>query len=157
IYSNIMIELAGSKGRLDGVTDETAISPDGMYYYRMKDPYIEISKEDELEAKRAKELDLVGMDNDGSGDFEAVLKYADSKAKSLAMEILDGHIEKNPLNEGERSACDYCPYSACCRFDSKYGGNSYKRLKYKNTKADADIICAEIKANMDLKGKEAAD
>lgn len=156
IYTNIMIELAGSKGRLEGVTDETAISPDGMYYYRMKDPYIEITREDELEAKRAKELDLVGMDNDGSGDFEAVLKYADTKVKSLAREILDGHIEKNPLNEGERSTCDYCPYSSCCRLDIKYGGNSYKRLRYKNTKADAAIICSEIKSII-AEGKEAAD
>ncbi len=156
IYTNIMIELAGSKGRLEGVTGETAISPDGMYYYRMKDPYIEITREDELEAKRAKELDLVGMDNDGSGDFEAVLKYADAKVKSLAREILDGHIDKNPLNEGERSTCDYCPYSSCCRFDIKYGGNSYKHLRYKNTKADAAIICSEIKSIID-EGKEAAD
>ncbi len=157
IYTNIMIELAGTKGKLEGMTDDTAITPDGMYYYRMKDPYIEIKNEDELEEKRAKELDLEGLKNEGDGDFEAIIKYADKKAKDLAKEIMNGHIDKNPLNEGEKKACDYCPYSACCRFDDRYGGNSYKYLKYKNTKKEMPVVCDKIKEELGIKKEAAID
>ena len=123
----------------------------------MKDPYIEIKNEDELEEKRAKELDLEGLKNEGDGDFEAIIKYADKKAKDLAKEIMNGHIDKNPLNEGEKKACDYCPYSACCRFDERYGGNSYKYLKYKNTKKEMPVICDKIKEELGIKKEAALD
>lgn len=150
IYTNIMIELAGTKGMLNGVTEHTSVSPDGMYYYSMKDPYIEVKDESELDKKRAKELTLVGLDNDGQGDFDAILQYADKKAKDLAREIMDGNINKNPLFEGERTSCTYCPYSDCCRFDVRYGGNSYKYLKYKSTKKEMPVICDAIKEELGL-------
>ncbi len=150
IYTNIMLELAGSKGRIKGVSENTAITPDGMYYYRMKDPYIEIKDEAELEGKRAKELELTGISNDGKGDFDVILTYADRKAKELAGEILEGVIDKNPLYEGQRTTCDYCPYSDCCRFDEKYGGNGYKYLRYKNTKKDMPNICGKMREELGI-------
>ena len=157
IYTNIMIELAGTKGKLKEVTESTAVTPDGMYYYRMKDPFIEIKDESELEKNRAKELDLTGLDNTGNGDFDAILQYADKKAKDLAKEIMGGNIDKNPLYEGQKSTCDYCPYADCCRFDERYGGNSYKYLKYKNTKKDMSVICEKIKDELGIKKEVATD
>lgn len=150
IYTNIMLELAGTKGRLEGVTDNTTITPDGMYYYRMKDPYIAIDEEAKLDEKRSKELELTGLKNHGNGEFDIVLSYADKKAKDLAKEIMNGVIDKNPLQEGQKTACDYCPYSLCCRFDEKYGGNQYKHLRYKNTKKEMPDICNKMKEELGI-------
>ena len=145
-----MIELAGTRGRLKGVTDNTKISPEGMYYYSVKDPYIEVSKEEELDKKRSKQLSLTGVDNNGDGDFEAILMFAEKKAKDLAKEILDGNIDKNPLYEGQTAVCEYCPFSDCCRFDQRYGGNRYKFLKYKNTIKERPVICRKIKEELGI-------
>ncbi len=150
IYTNVMIELAGTRGRLKGVTDNTKISPEGMYYYSVKDPYIEVSKEEELDKKRSKQLSLTGVDNNGDGDFEAILMFAEKKAKDLAKEILDGNIDKNPLYEGQTAVCEYCPFSDCCRFDQRYGGNRYKFLKYKNTIKERPVICRKIKEELGI-------
>ncbi len=157
IYTNIMIDLAGSKGRLKGVTESTKISPEGMYYYLVKDPYIEISNEAELEKKRSKLLALTGVDNKGDGEFETILMYADKKAKDLAKEIMDGNIDKNPLYEGQSPVCEYCPFSDCCRFDQRYGGNRYKYLKYKNTIKERPVICKKMKEELGIDKEVATD
>ncbi|MBQ8318416.1 MAG: exodeoxyribonuclease V subunit gamma [Lachnospiraceae bacterium] len=160
IYTNIMIELAQGKGKLDVVSENTQITPEGMYYYRMKDPYVEISKEEELEAKRIKELELKGFANKDDETFNTVLKYADMKARQLAGEITHGEIPKKPFSDGRIKSCDYCPYSDCCRFDDKYGGNSYQRLKFSNAKNKQPIIVDKMREELQKdkkKGEVAAE
>lgn len=158
IYTNIMIELLQGKGRLKEMSEHTSVTPEGMYYYRMKDPYVEIAKEEELEAKRTKALELKGFVNTGSKDFETVLRYADMKAKQLAGDIIQGAIDKKPLNEGGHKTCDYCPYSDCCRFDDKYGGNSYQYLRYSKAKNKQPVIIEKMKEELEgnKKKKEVA-
>ena len=157
IYTNIMIDVVSEKGKLKDVTDSTAITPEGMYYYRMKDPFVPISDESELDKKRAKMLEFSGLHNDEDGDFEIILKYAEKKARDMAKEILDGVIDINPLSEGEKTACDYCNYSDCCRFDEKYGGNNYKRLKFKNTKKEMPNICHSMRTELGIEEEVATD
>lgn len=153
IYTNIMIELSQGKGRLKEMSQHTAVTPEGMYYYRMKDPYVEITKEEELEAKRSKALELKGFENKDSKDFETVLRYADMKAKQLAGDIIQGAIDKKPLNEGVHKTCDYCPYSDCCRFDDKYGGNSYQYLRYSKAKNKQPVIIEKMKEELERNEK----
>ena len=153
IYTGIMKDILNAKTGMEGVTENTKIIPEGMYYYGMEDPYINVKNEAEVEKERAKKLKLSGLENKNSA-FDTVLQYADKKAKDLAMEIMDGNIAKTPLNESRNTACSYCPYSACCRFDEKYGGNSYKYLKYGDRVMDTPEIISRMEAELGIHKKE---
>ncbi len=156
IYTGIMKDILSSKQGIKGVTHKTNIIPDGMYYYGMVDPYISVEDESKLDRERAKKLKLSGIENKNS-NFNTVLQYADKKAKELAVEIMDGNISKTPLNEGRNKACTYCPYSDCCRFDEKYGGNSYKYLKFGDRVMDTPEIISSMEAKLGINKDEEVD
>lgn len=61
--------------------------------------------------------------------FAALKKYVNTKLKSEGREILAGVTDINPYKQGNRTACDYCPYHAVCGFDLKTGGYSYRKFK----------------------------
>ncbi|MBQ9934404.1 MAG: PD-(D/E)XK nuclease family protein [Lachnospiraceae bacterium] len=153
IYTGIMKDILNAKTGLEGVTENTKIIPEGMYYYGMEDPYINVKNEADVDKERAKKLKLYGLENKNSA-FDTVIQYADKKAKDLAMEILNGNIAKTPLNESRNTACTYCPYSACCRFDEKYGGNSYKFLKYGDRVMDTPGIINCMEEELGINKKE---
>lgn len=46
----------------------------------------------------------------------------------LAGSIADGHIDINPVRDGDVKACKYCQFKGICAFDSKYSGNSYSKI-----------------------------
>lgn len=144
IYTDIMRELAEQEYKCKAV-------PEGMYYYQMKDPYIEAEDDADAEEKRTKELKLRGFDDSkklrsegmGSEDvFEVILGYARKKACDIAEQIASGHIGKEPVRRAGRAVCEYCAYADVCRFDDKYGGNRYRYLKYKES--DKGSIFAEM-------------
>ena len=60
-----------------------------------------------------------------SDTIEAVTGYAEVKARELAGEIKDGNIKVHPYRQGDRTACDWCRYSAICGFDEKVRGYEY--------------------------------
>ncbi len=156
IYTGIMKDILKSKAGNEGAKDSTNIIADGMYYYGMEDPYIDVEDESKLDKERAKRLKLSGIENNNS-DFNTVLQYADKKAKDMAVEIMDGNIAKTPLKEQRKKACDYCPYSDCCRFDEKYGGNSYKYLTYGNRVKDTPEIIGGMEVSLGIKKGEEVD
>ena len=51
------------------------------------------------------------------------------KLKEAGQEILKGQTELNPYKQGNRTACDYCPYHAVCGFDTKTAGFGFRRLR----------------------------
>ncbi len=153
IYTGIMKDILNSKTGIEGVTENTKIIPEGMYYYGMEDPYINVKNETELDKERAKKLKLSGIENNNNA-FDTVLKYADKKARDMATEIMEGNIAKTPLKESRGSVCSYCPYSACCRFDDKYGGNSYKYLKFGERVMDTPEIIGNMEAELGINNKE---
>ena len=74
----------------------------------------------------------------------------------MGQEILDGNTAVNPYKQGQRTACDYCPYHSICGFDLKTSGFGYR--KFKSMKAEA--IWAEIEADEESEigvNREAAD
>lgn len=156
IYTGIMKDILSKTTKIKGVNENTTIVPDGMYYYGMVDPYISVEDESKLDKERAKKLKLSGLENKNDS-FNTVLQYADKKAKDLAVEIMDGNIDKTPLNEGRNKACTYCPYSDCCRFDEKYGGNSYKYLKFSDRVKDTPAIISKMEAELGIKKNEEVD
>ncbi len=143
VYMNIMLELTKenfNKGK--AADDITTIIPKGMYYYQMKDPYVESDKEDKVEDVRSRELKLKGLDDVEPTTFSSITDFAMIKSKDIAMEILDGNIDKKPFKQGNKEACEYCLYKSVCRFDAKTGDNAYHYPKFKDK--DRDLILKEI-------------
>ncbi|MDR1531150.1 MAG: exodeoxyribonuclease V subunit gamma [Clostridiales bacterium] len=48
-------------------------------------------------------------------DMNALRRAVTEKAKAIANEILDGHIDPRPFKKGARTGCDYCRYRAICK------------------------------------------
>lgn len=61
--------------------------------------------------------------------FQALGRFVDQKIKELGTEILDGNIEIQPYEAGNKTACDYCNFKGICGFDLKSPGYEYRRLK----------------------------
>ncbi len=146
VYMNIMLSLA--EGQYNQNEEKINIVPEGMYYYSMNDPFIEISKESELDKKRSDKLKLEGYTGDDLKEFSTILRYADKKAGAIANNIISGNISKEPMSEAHQSACTYCPYSSVCRFDDKYGGNKKRYSKFKSTVKDKPGIMLKIKEEL---------
>lgn len=73
--------------------------------------------------------------------FEKLRGYVHEKLKKTGREILDGEIGAEPYKNGQRTACDYCPYHAVCGFDRKTAGYEYRKLKSKKTEEIWEEIC----------------
>ncbi len=61
--------------------------------------------------------------------FSYLKKYVHEKLKTEGLEILSGAVDVNPYKQGNRTACDYCPYHAVCGFDLKTGGYGFRKFK----------------------------
>lgn len=136
VYTDIMLQLVEeeyNRGKTPDSFDYVSVVPEGMYYYQMRDPYINAENADEAEEKRAKELKLYGMSDKDSDVFDTVLRYAMKKTGDIAQQIADGHIEKSPIVKNGTPVCEYCIYSEVCRFDTKLGGNSYRYPRYRES------------------------
>lgn len=136
IYTGVMLELADRRYNGDNKGKHITVVPQGMYYYTMRDPYVEAENEASAQAKRDKELRLAGLVNDGDDRFMQVIRYAKKKAYDIADSIAEGVIDKNPVIRGGRPVCEYCAYSDVCRFDERYGHNRYHHMKYRDTERE---------------------
>ena len=77
--------------------------------------------------------------------FSAMRRFVGRKLRESGQQILGGKIDLKPYKEGNRSACDYCPYHAVCGFDTKTAGFGYRRLKSLSTE--------EIWEKMEMEGE----
>ena len=143
VYMNIMLELSSKHYNRGKEQDKVEIVPDSMFYYQMKDPYVEVDREDKVEEKRAKELKLKGYSEEDKNAFKDITDYAMYKSKALAKEILSGNITKKPFRQGNKVACEYCEFKSVCRFDTKTGGNSYRYPRFKDK--EKELILNEIR------------
>ena len=55
--------------------------------------------------------------------------YVTKKIKEYGRRILDGDIEINPYEMGQRSACTYCSFHSICRFDPSIDGFGKRSLE----------------------------
>ena len=143
VYMNVMIEIADEEHNKDKSEDRLKIVPEGMYYYRMADPYVEADDEVKAKEERDKNLKLKGLKNDDDEKFADVNQFAVYKAKEIAAHIMSGEIGKNPMNVDKRSNCEFCAYSEVCRFDKKYGGNKERFVRYSDK--EKELIYEKIK------------
>lgn len=75
--------------------------------------------------------------------FEALRHFVKEKLREAGREILDGRVEAAPYKNGQRTACDYCPYHAVCGFDKKTSGYEFRRWKNKKTEEIWEELCQE--------------
>lgn len=144
VYMNVMQELVYEQYNKDKEESEKLIiTPEGMYYYQMTDPYVSAEDADAADKEREKKLKLTGLLNDDAEKFNNINDFAIYKAKDIAGDIIKGKIDKNPMKVGDKSSCEYCLYKDICRFDKKYGGNKDRFPQYADK--DKDIIYDRIK------------
>ncbi|MCI8516289.1 MAG: helicase-exonuclease AddAB subunit AddB [Hungatella sp.] len=60
--------------------------------------------------------------------FEALKLYVRDKVREDGREILSGNVAARPYKQGNRTACDYCPYHGVCGFDQKIPGYRFRRF-----------------------------
>ena len=75
--------------------------------------------------------------------FARLSQFVHRKLKEAGQEILDGEIGVEPYKNGQRTACDYCPYHAVCGFDRKTSGYEFSRWKNRKTEEIWEEICKE--------------
>lgn len=130
IYMNIMLEM------VDKQYADMNVLPAGMYYYQMKDPYVEADDSQSADEKRSKDFKFKGLDATDKEVFKNITDFAMLKAKDIVNEVSRGSINKEPMVNGQNKACDFCAYATVCRFDKKVGGNKYRYPKYKDKDFD---------------------
>ncbi len=73
--------------------------------------------------------------------FAKLSQFVHRRLKEAGREILDGEIRVEPYKNGQRTACDYCPYHAACGFDKKISGYEFNRWKNRKTEEIWEEIC----------------
>lgn len=131
IYMDVMEELVTNRYQKQEETDLRVV-PDGMYYYQMKDPFVDAENAEDAEINRDKQFVYKGLKQTDEDYFKTVTGYARKKVQELAETMLKGNIDKAPMVRGNSKACQYCSYADACRFDEQYGGNHYRYLRYKD-------------------------
>ena len=61
--------------------------------------------------------------------FQNLLETVKGKLISLMNRMMEGDIAIRPYKLGAKKGCDYCPYSAICRFDPAMKDESYDYVK----------------------------
>lgn len=61
--------------------------------------------------------------------FRLLKNFVRQKAARFGSEILAGTVTIDPYKQGQKTACDYCPFHAICGFDSKNNKHAYRKLK----------------------------
>ena len=64
----------------------------------------------------------------GGDRFSSLTGFVRKRLEQMGEEILEGNIAVSPYKQGNRTACDYCPYHGVCGFELKTAGYSYRRL-----------------------------
>jgi ATP-dependent helicase/nuclease subunit B len=100
-----------------------------------------------LDENIGKSSDVIpaGVNNDGSlsryskimgaADYKAISDYVRSKTKEFGQRILDGEIQVNPYEQGEKVACTYCGYRSICGYDENIHGYSMRTFDMKDDDA----------------------
>ena len=65
----------------------------------------------------------------GGDRFKKLSSFVTRSLKAMGEEILDGNAAVNPYKQGQRTACDYCPYHSICGFDLKTQGFRFRKFK----------------------------
>ena len=148
VYMNSALELLKKK------YPDKEVVPGGMYYYHLDDPVVEgtsAQTEEEIREKILEELKLKGVAAEEADDsvskksqkaereeFQVLSNFVNHKIRDIGQKIFDGDIAANPYQLGDKTGCDYCPYSGVCGFDAAMPGQEYRKLE--NIKDQGEIL-----------------
>ncbi len=80
----------------------------------------------------------------GQEDLKVISSYVNHKVRSIGQEILAGHKEMNPYEEGNKNACEYCAYKKVCGFDPSIPGYSVRKPEV----SDSEEIMRRMKEEL---------
>lgn len=81
--------------------------------------------------------DTLGKSSVGTQEqFKELRDHVKNNLVKTCEKMLKGDIKIKPFKEAQNDACNYCMYSAICKFDDSFEGNEYKIIKEKK---DEDI------------------
>ncbi len=63
-------------------------------------------------------------------DFGLIRQFAQSKALSLAGDIVKGNVSVLPYKRGDDTGCKYCIYKGVCHFDTRLRGYYYRNIDH---------------------------
>ena len=63
-------------------------------------------------------------------DFGLIRQFAQSKALSLAGDIVKGNVSVFPYKRGDDTGCKYCIYKGVCHFDTRLRGYYYRNIDH---------------------------
>lgn len=148
VYMNSALELLKKK------YPDKEVVPGGMYYYHVDDPVVEGNSnqtQEEIKEKILEELKLKGVTTEEADDsvskksqkaekeeFQVLSNFVNHKIRDIGQKIFDGNIETNPYQLGDKTGCDYCPYSGVCGFEAGMPGREYRKLE--NIKDQDEIL-----------------
>ena len=75
-------------------------------------------------------------------DYGAISRFTEKKIREFGKSILNGNIEVNPYEMGDRSSCTYCSYRSICGYDESIKGYSKRNLDISSNDA-MEIIRSE--------------
>ena len=84
-------------------------------------------------------------------DFAMLAGYSLEKAKQLGGGILEGDVEASPARKGQKTGCDYCPYSSICGFDVRISGYSGRKLP---SLKDKEVLAALRQSELEKRQQE---
>lgn len=62
--------------------------------------------------------------------FHKIIDITRENIQNIGQSIADGNIRIEPLKTKKKDGCKYCAFKGICKFDTKAGGNHYKRPDY---------------------------
>ncbi|MDR1687683.1 MAG: PD-(D/E)XK nuclease family protein [Clostridiales bacterium] len=85
---------------------------------------VQLSKNEETGLTFTKSSAVATMD-----EFSLLQEYANYKIAETGSDILRGKIDKKPYKKTGSTGCDYCSFSAICKFDLIAEANKYRNFK----------------------------
>lgn len=141
----------------DAFRAEQSLEPAGLFYFNIKDPIVDQAKdrEKELRLSGITAGDITGLDTGGDVPFLPTEHISDDmmdrltkRVRRISQTYIDridrGEITIKPIRT-TYLACDYCEYSAICRFDRMRKGFSEERVE----KLKKDDIYARLMTEND--------
>ena len=141
----LMLYLAAAKKGGNGQGAVKDREPAGIYYFRIKEPYADMSgKEkqivtDTITEEIMKEFSFEGVTVTGDAkakvpgkkmspeDFNAFSDKVGSTVEDLCSRLAKGDISIRPKNKFKKhNACQYCDYHSICVFEPGVGGCEYE-------------------------------
>jgi ATP-dependent helicase/nuclease subunit B len=86
-------------------------------------------------------------------DFLALLRHVKGLLRRIGAEIMGGQVKIEPVKQGHKTACSFCPYGAICQFDRQLADNNYRNVR---TLSDEEVT-ARIQASKEVAARAQMD